>query len=142
MFFLWLGGSSDQTVRDGSAGTSTATGSVHAAPPKKHTSEITEGNLIVFTVFMQQIKNIKINICTGKTAKKADRRSFVIQMEEEEHLLNMQILKRKLEFEDLRIAKMKKEIEIQDSEASKRMELLDAQIARSSLHEIVIAESS
>lgn len=65
-----------------------------------------------------------------------ERKSFVIQMEEEEHKINMQILKRKLELEDLNIKKIKREMEIQEIEAERRLKLLDAQLVRSSMHEI------
>ncbi|OXA58695.1 myb/SANT-like DNA-binding domain-containing protein 3 [Folsomia candida] len=58
-----------------------------------------------------------------------DKRSFVIQMEEEEHTINMQILKQKQQYEELKIKKLKREMELMELESHKKLKLLDLQIA-------------
>lgn len=50
-------------------------------------------------------------------------------MEEEEHTINMQILKQKQQYEELKIKKLKREMELMELESHKKLKLLDLQIA-------------
>lgn len=78
---------------------------------------------------------------TGKKKEKdkTDRRSFVVQMEEEEHVLNMQILKRRLDYEDLKVKKMNRELELTEKESALKVRLLEAQISSTAPREFIFS---